>query len=329
MFNKFKNIDDVNSCLRVNEECVIYYSSEYLLKLLDSGNLAVKFEHQFTRDFDCKVLKGNLFVSVDNDLLVLDVENLKWEKACQANGQYITALSDHRFLASSYRRKDKEYDNSIYDRDCNLLWEINGEMSFRDVYQSHLLLSDRRGNKIGYLNFKDCNLLWQRGLDSSINGESIETEKYIIIPLSVGLFAFDRQSGEKVWSIDNSLSHYSYDEQKDSLYGLISKSFEVVDVSTGNREVKKEFGEDLHIASHLTYYSNDLLYFSGYRDNNIPIFGAINVKNGNLVFTQEVEMPGEKSFRRGLDRPIIVGNRLYVRDAMKTLHVYEREDHPA
>ena len=58
------------------------------------------------------------------------------------------------------------------------------------------------------------------------------------------------------------------------------------------------------------------------------MFGAVNVEEGKLIFTQAVEMPGEKSFRKGLDRPVVVGNRLYVRDALKTLHIYERLDNP-
>ncbi len=139
----------------------------------------------------------------------------------------------------------------------------------------------------------------------------------------------DLSTGGILWEVEKVLSYYNYDPSSCMLYGLGGKTFEVINVDSGEREIQHELSEDLHIASHLTYYDNGLLYFSGYRDNNIPVFGAVDVENANLVFTQEVKMPGEKSFRKGLDRPVVVGNRLYVRDAMKTLHVYEREDHPA
>ena len=141
--------------------------------------------------------------------------------------------------------------------------------------------------------------------------------------------ALDKSKGSIIWELEDSFSFYNYDESSCKLYGLSGRTFEMIDIDKGEREIQQELSEDLHISSHLTYYDNGLLYFSGYRDRNIPVFGAVDVENGNLVFTQEVEIPGEKSFRKGLDRPVVVGNRLYVRDAMKTLHVYEREGHPA
>ncbi|KAB1068628.1 PQQ-binding-like beta-propeller repeat protein [Tamlana haliotis] len=325
MFKKVTKIDDVYSCPSINDECIVYYSSKHVLKFFDIRDLTLKFEHQFTRDFDCKLINSHLYISVDSDLLSLDVENLKLEKVCKSNDQYIMALSNHRYISSSYRRKDKKYDNSIYDQSCKLLLAINGEMSFRNVYQSHLLLSNRGGNKIAYLNFENCNILWQTDLNSIINGESIETKKYIIIPMSDSLIAFDRQSGEKVWSNKNSLSHYSYAEQNDNLYGITGNFFEVIDANTGKKEVNQKFSENLHIASHLTFNSKDLLYFSGYRDTNIPVFGAVNVKSGKLEFIQEVKIEGEKSFRIGLEKPIVVDNKLYVKDSLNTLHIFKKE----
>ena len=59
-----------------------------------------------------------------------------------------------------------------------------------------------------------------------------------------------------------------------------------------------------------------------------PIIGAINVHNGKLTFSEKVELIGDKSFRKGLDQPFVFGNRLYVRDSVKTLHIYERVDYP-
>ncbi|MEZ4899238.1 MAG: hypothetical protein R2806_20505 [Saprospiraceae bacterium] len=324
MFRKKANIEDVYSCLRISEKCLSYYSSDFRLKVLDIKLIILQFEYQFTRDFDYKVYSDRLFFSLDNELHVLGLQTPKLEKVCHTQQQYVTAASDRRFLASSYRRKDKQYVNAIFDESCKLLWEQSGETTFRDVYDKHLLLADRRGSKIGYLNFEDCKILWQRELEGSIDGVSIETNISLIIPLSGSLNAFSSGSGARLWKLENALSFYNYDASNSKLYGLGGNTFEVINSDTGVREMQKELTIDLHIASHLTYYNDGLLYFSGYLNKNTPVFGAVNVNDGSLVFIQEVEMPGEKSFRKGLDRPVVVGNRLYVRDSMKTLHVYER-----
>ena len=147
----------------------------------------------------------------------------------------------------------------------------------------------------------------------------LKLEVYNLLKLNIN-------TGQIVWEIEDTFNHYNYDSSSNKLYGLGGKTFEIINVESGMRELQIVLKENLYIAPHLTYYADGYLYFSGYRDNNIPVFGAVDVKTGELVFTQTVEMPGKKSFRKGLDRPVVVGNRLYVRDAMKTLHIYERID---
>ena len=323
MFNKKANIEDVYSCLRISDKYLIYYSSDYKLKVFDVKLIILQFEYQFTRDFDYKVYSDRMFFSLNNELHVLSLPTFNLEKICKTHQQYVTALSNSRYIASSYRRKDKEYDNAIFGENCELMWEQSGEMSYRDVFDRHLLLSDRSGNKIGYLNFEDCKILWQRELEGSIDGVCIETNISLIIPYSGGIGAFSKESGTNLWELEDTFSFYNYDALSCKLYGLGGKTFEVINAETGEREIKHDLKKDLHIASHLTYYYDSLVYFSGYLNKNTPVFGAVNIKDGSLAFIQEVEVPGEKSFRKGLDRPIVVGNRLYVRDSMKTLHVYE------
>lgn len=328
MFSKKANIEDVSSCLRISDKYFAHYSRDFKLRILDSELLTLQLEHQFSRDFDYKIHADRLFFSLDNELHALSLSSPNLEKVCHTQKQYITALSASRYLASSYQRKDKRYENSIFDEGCKMLWEESGETSYRDVYDKHLLLSDRSGVKISYLNFEDCKILWHRELERGIGGDSIETYNSLIIPLlDRSLCAFSRGSGTVLWELENALSFYNYDASNCKLYGIGGKTFEVINAQTGEREIQHDLSKDLHISSHLTYYDTGLLYFSGYRAKNIPVFGAVDVVNGELVFTQVVEIPGEKSFKKGLDRPVVVRNRLYVRDAMKTLHVYEREDH--
>ena len=136
-------------------------------------------------------------------------------------------------------------------------------------------------------------------------------------------------TGDIIWEVNNTFTYYNYDELHKKLYGIGGNIFEVIDIENGKRESRQEISQNnLHISSHLTYFDNGLLYFSGHLKTNTPVFGAVNVNDGDLAFVQEVEFTGEKSFRNGLDKPVVVGRRLYVRDAMKNLHIYETDVQP-
>lgn len=239
-----------------------------------------------------------------------------------------------------------KYENySLTERKSKLIdVESNSELYSWDTIQDLIELEDnlaylqpRNGGKLICRDIRTTEERWSVNLDDGAQGKRIIGKSNSAIYLQrvvrksslFNVVALDINTGSIIWELENSFSFYNYDPSSCKLFGLAGKTFEVIDVERGVREIQKELSEDLHIASHLTYYNKSLLYFSGYRDKNIPVFGAVNVEDGSLVFTQEVEMPGEKSFRKGLDRPVAVGNRLYVRDAMKTLHVYERDDHPA
>lgn len=322
---KIAEIEGVYSGLSINNEKISYYTNNFVLKILNANNHSFSTELQFDRDYNYRIIDGKFYLTIDDGLKVFDIEKEASSIKRTEKVKYIKVLTALRFMGISYHRKERTYDNYILDQNFNVLWKLSGEMSFRDVHETHLLLSDRRGTKIGYLNFEDCKVKWQQELSQRITGESIETKDLIIIPLSERLVAVKRDSGEKLWDVEFPFSHYNYDKTNGKLYGLGGSKFEVIDCATGNREIEKDLNLNANISSHLTYYCEERLYFTTLIDNNTPVFGAVNLQTGELVFIQEVEITGEKSFRKGLDKPIVVGNRLYVKDSMNTLHIFEKE----
>lgn len=288
--------------------------------------------------FDIVEIDNEYFYVKKNRLFKVNFSDLSVEKIFETKEEALFPYSNNivSIGSSNWRTKVQSFSIVKLPDKKLLAWEDDRELLF--VFSENLALF-QDGNR-GYLftiDLNDGKEIWKIALDGGISGrkyfQKVNCDRLIIQKFfsidNYSLLNIDIITGVVRWEVSNTLTYYNYDDSNNKLYGLGGGTFEVINADTGEREIQQKLSEDLHIASHLTYYCNGLLYFSGYRDKNIPVFGAVNVEDGNLAFTQEVELPGEKSFRKGLDRPVVVRNRLYVRDAMKTLHVYEREDHPA
>jgi outer membrane protein assembly factor BamB len=147
-------------------------------------------------------------------------------------------------------------------------------------------------------------------------------QRAISKPNLFNVLALEKSTGKIIWETENTHPYYCFDEVNNKLYGLGHKQFEVISTVTGKKALIAQLDVNVFISSHLTFYSDGFLYFSSQLDNNIPVFGAVNVKSGKLEFIQEVKIEGEKSFRIGLEKPIVVENRLYIKDSLNTLHIF-------
>jgi len=320
---KVRKIEDVYSGLIINENYICYFGKDFKLKSLNTKNLLHHSEFSFERDFEFRIINGLLYVSKNSELQVYCLTQKEYLKSYKTDKQYIIPLSSERLLASTYLRKSKDFENVIMDESCQVLFELNGKLSYRDIHKEHILFSNRKGTCIGLINSQNFKMLWQTELIDTINGISIDAENLIIIPLANSLVALEKESSLVVWSNSQTLPHYEYDKGIGRLFGLNNKKFQILNARTGRLEFQTDLFKDLIISSQLTYYHDRFLYFSGYQNNNVPVVGAITVENGALEFLQEIDIPGEKSQRNGLERPVVVGNRLYVRDTLKNLHVFQ------
>jgi hypothetical protein len=326
MWHLIKSLGNVISEVSIDEDYLSYYTSDYVLHFINKNNSLEVNSIQLERDSNYALYNEKLYLSNDGELKIIDIPTHQIFEKFDSGKQYIFTLSENLYIASSYIRTEKKYENIILTNKKEPAFEINGEYAVNEYFNPYLFLFNREKDKIAVVDVYKEKLLWDSILTDKVNGKSIMEGKFLIVPLTQSTIKYEIDTGKVLWNLAMSLPYLRINDQKTKLFSLNAKSFELIDVETGERELQKELSENLHIASHLTYYTDGYLYFSGYRDNNIPVFGAVDVKTGELVFTQTVEMPGEKSFRKGLDRPVVVGNRLYVRDAMKTLHIYERID---
>lgn len=328
MWKKIKTIDGVYSGLKISDNRISFYKDNNNLYFINNLDFKEEIVISFDRDYDYQLFGGNIYVTKDHELLVLNLEDGQLVDSLNSDNRYIIPLSSDRFFASTYSRAEKIFENALLNSSCNIIADLNGDLSYRDIYTDCILLSNRQGDKIGLLDSHNGSIMWSNELNEKINGKSIEGDDYLIIPLLTSLLRLDKQNGKVEWSKKEALYHYSVDNTKGELYGASNNYFEVRNIKDGEIKLKVEMPNDVKITPHLTSYHNDQLYFSAFEKKNIPIIGAINVHNGKLIFSEEVELIGDKSFRKGLDQPLVFGNRLYVRDSIKTLHIYQRVDYP-
>ncbi|HNK09888.1 MAG: PQQ-binding-like beta-propeller repeat protein [Saprospiraceae bacterium] len=325
MWHLINSIVNVISDLKISDYYLSFYTSDYKLHIIDKSTLFEIKAFQFERDSNYSLFDDKLYLSNDNELCIVDIGNNSILDKFDSRKQYIEVLTEKLYLASSYIRSEKKYENLIIGSDKQPVFELNGEFGVNKYYNQYLFLINRENNKISVASTKKKRKLWETTLVDKVNGSAIINNDYLIVPLFQSLIKFEIKTGNILWKLDiPHTSDFNINELESKLYSLNTNTFEIIDIETGAREMQKEL--DLQIPAHLTYYADGYLYFSGYKGDRVTrIFGAVDVSTGEVAFTQSIEMPHGETYRGTYDRPTVVGNRLYIRDQLKTLHIYERQ----
>ncbi len=284
---------------------------------------------QFERGSNYTLKDNKLYLSNDNELCIIDIDNNSIIDKFDSRKQYIEMLTENLYLASSsYIRPEKRFENLILTNSKQPVFEIDGEFGVNKYFDPYLFLINMDSDKIAIVSINAQRILWETSLSEKVKGRAILNNDFLIVSLFQSLVKFEIETGNILWKIDIlHTSYFNINELESKLYSLSTNIFEVINVETGEREMQKEL--DLQVPAHLTYYADGYLYFSGYKGDNLTrIFGAADVNTGEIAFTQSIEMPNGETYRGSYDRPLVVRNRLYIRDQSKTLHIYERQAQP-
>jgi hypothetical protein len=342
----WREIKEIEEVVNFNLECwahgirlgyLVYYTEPNNLRIISTSNFDVleKRKSKANNSF-YYIVDDELYVNIDNKLFRQDFGSVKAELICTTEEERIRILNKEFSVCSTYTRRPRvTREVIIRNIDCSQVYGWEDRRYLVGVIDKYkFLFQSFEDDRLRCIDIRNDVEIWTIGFERRIGASRFYkiTDSWLVIQDITkdgtnNLRCLDSKSGSIIWRLGQAFPSYNYDYSLGKLYGLGARKFEVIDTETGEREMESELKENLHVASHLTFYAEGYLYFSGYLDQNIPVFGAVNVETGELDFIQEVEMPGERSFRKGLDRPVVVGNRLYVRDAMKVLHVFERQ-HP-
>lgn len=349
MYKSIKKINDFSnySYRTLDDELrfgfIIYFDSNGTLKVINTTDFSLIFEENLGSNYGISFVDGIVYlIKNEKELLKLNLDSKALERyyKCIEEEDYSSSVA---ILKGGLilDRKAKYEDFSLTENFLRIIESLNGNVKFSWKHLSGLTLMDKgllffeslsggeftqqslNKDKSDYVLKLDNGSFGQRLI--GYTDEALYLQRAVSKPDHINILSVNKSDGTIIWEQENTFPYYNHDEKSNKLYGLGKSKFEVIDCATGNREIEKDLNLNASISSHLTYYNEGRLYFTTLIDNNTPVFGAVNVQTGELEFTQVVEISGKKSFRKGLDKPIVVGNRFYVKDSMNTLHIFEKE----
>lgn len=138
------------------------------------------------------------------------------------------------------------------------------------------------------------------------------------------LFGLDANTGLKVWELPGVSFCHTLDKDSGLLYSYAWDVLRVIDPVNGKIMIDKrlegsmeEYG--IRADANMHSISEGYLYFMS--NWNTPRFGGINLKTLEIEFVQDLDV--EEGIKGGI--PHYHNGRLYIKDTMNTLHIFERE----
>ena len=347
MFKQKKQLKDFHSYSystfdkELQNGVITFFDSNLILNVYDTQSLEIVLMEKREGAYSINYVQNNIFLSNEKCILSVDVNNAcinEYFKLAPNSEKSIGLLTKELVIES----KSKVVDFEIVELEQSVINIISGEKIYYLNELSYVMFI--QNDSIYLQSLKNDNIIrrniitkvedYSLKLDNGSFGQRIigQTEDMFFLqrvvskPNLFNVLALEKSTGKIIWETENTHPYYCFDEVNNKLYGLGDKRFEAINTLTGKKELTTELGINVYIFSHLTYYNDGFLYFSSHLDNNIPVFGAVNVETGKLDFVQEVKIEGEKSFRIGLEKPIVVGNRLYIKDSLNTLHIFEKTE---
>lgn len=322
---------------------ITFFDSNMILKVYDAKTLDLLLSEKKEEIFSIDFIDNSFFLNNGKSILSLNIDDLsikEYFKLAPNSEKSIGLISKDVVIESKSKVVDFEIvemeqriidiltGNEIYhSNELNRVLFLENDYVYLQSIKSDNIIRRNVITKVEEYNLKlDNGSFGQRTIGQT--EDVFYLQRVVSKPNLFNVLALEKNTGKIIWETENTHPYYCFDEVNNKLYGLGDKRFEVINTLTGEKELVTELDVNVFVFSHLTYYNDEFLYFSSHLDNNIPVFGAVNVKSGKLEFIQEVKIEGEKSFRIGLEKPIVVDNKLYVKDSLNSLHIFEKETTP-
>ncbi len=305
-----------------NDRLFFYKKDKNIFKFMTrhNGNINIYENLNMDMDYNYEVFGHKIFFSSNGVLKNYDLIKNHLESVYKNEQDYITIVNQYYFIVSKYSEQKKTYKNLLINKEYKELQNFSDFESFREFSDNYIICT-KTNNIIGLFDLNQQSFLWSKNLDENSLKTTLFLNTQLILVFNDCLVSYDILTGDYLWELRNTFSTYIINKDNTKLFGLEANKFEIINIKSGEKELVTQLDENLNISSHLVTYHQGYLYFSAFL-NNIPVFGAVNVENGELDFIQEIE--GEKSFRKGFSKPLKAGNTLYIRDSSKTLHVFRK-----
>ncbi len=321
MFSKKKTISSVESYLFGRNTIFKKQGSLFqLINAFQEEELLPKVSDYFLRGDLLFYQKGNL-----EDVFVLDLITEEQNKIVGAYsiGSSMVFGKDGFFLIGESGGIKSLYE---IDYSYNIKRSVSYTFPLMILATKEGLVFKKRGN-LSVVDIKNNKQLWSYEIPPPSKIQSIkQIEELLIVQSKTNeLYGLDSQTGEKVWELPDVSYHHTYDFETGLLYSFGGEIYRVIDPNKGKVIIEKQFEriEEKYRVSpqgHMNSISGGYLYFMSNWYN--PRFGAIDITTHEIDFIQRLEV--EEGVKGGI--PNYHDNKLFIKDSLDTLHIFERTD---
>ncbi|MFA0964007.1 PQQ-binding-like beta-propeller repeat protein [Roseivirga sp. BDSF3-8] len=285
-----------------------------------------------------EVIDNEVYLYLNDSLERINLKTLDLEKKWKKEFGQI-AYVDKEYVAEQLcDRKSKKLRLAMFEcSPSRLIWEreFTGHRFARNFVKG-LFLTDINFTYLIKLNLETGEELWSYSLpeEEKVEGNVYVYENILVIPSKAGQTPFDKtylqginmNTGELLWRRESNI--YLYQNNRTGLlYAFGGEVYIVINPKNGETLVKEEFkgikeANKLLIVSNMCRMCGNGLYFiSDYVENYYDCqFGKINTDSHEIEFIQKLDVAeGVKA-----DPPIYYNGRIYIKDSLNTLHIYEQ-----
>lgn len=320
----------------VRKGIIAFLDGNYDLNIVRTNELnfnkLIKLDQNYKKDgIPFSYVSRNLYIIYGNRLMKLNFETFELEEVYRSKGTNVSVLDNNTVVNRTIEREKwkiiKDENEILNIEDEHQIYKlIKGEriLFWKDSLN---LLFDNNSNSISRLTL-DCNIpFWTTPVSGrpKFNSNKYLIEDTVVMHLEDDyLVSINIDSGKIVWELKGCLYHYSLDHESELLYGYSRDKYEVIDPKSGNVLIAKKFEESeekyrISPQAHMNTLSGDGIYFMSNWYG--PRFGKVNIKTHEIEFVQELDV--EKGVQG--DIPVYHEGRLYIRDSLNTLHIFEKE----
>lgn len=312
---------------------IIYYDKEYILHIVDSISYLELASMKFERDFSHVLYDKKVYFGLLNKIIVLNLENLEFSEliSVQEENSNLWMLSHsivHNRTVKFQNWEILEESNKIFKiYDATILYKWEDSRNLLLFSEKDCLFETTLKGDLMNINVETGEWLWKIEMDEGIGGRRYISEyddKLIVWSKPHYLNKIDKQTGQIDWRIEN-MSPYIISSHTKYYYILNRFNFHEIDVERHHVEtydIEDEMKRFEAYPSWKNTYYKHIIHFSNASGG---ILGAFSIIKKKILWTYDLsEAMLELGYQANLDSPIIVDEKLYIRDHQGTLWIFEK-----
>lgn len=325
---------------RLNDEkYLIGISDKFQIRNYSRDELIYEFEFN---ECNFSVLIDNIFFNVDSSLLKYDLNTGVTSTFFKAKpNNEIWFLNESYLFEAKRTEVRREFEYSFYNTfEKRIKWTEKSTKRLSSLSNVYLLFTDISGSVLERKDIENGAVIW--ALDFSENkiiGKPFLLKNIITITTSnQDLIGIEIETGKELWRLSNcNLHHQQQQPNTNYLVGLSANSFgdnfyQVIDPISGKKIVDKIFENFFYettpnlaciTETHYYFISNVLGDGTGKKSERQTHLGCINLQSHEIEWIEQIGSTSDR--RSSYQKPEINGNKIYLLDGEKTLHIYELE----